>query len=309
MLVLQNKNMQSFLKNSSIILINTLLLFIFIEITVRFATSIRYSDFKYLTYGFKFNNTIYSTIGIPNYRPYTRGYFAFPNNKIFNKLDWSSKPLKINNLGLRGPDINLIKELNTYRIVTMGASSTFGYTVNDDETYAAVLQDILNENFLNNNFEVINAGLPWFSTKDILVLFENLVIKLNPSIVTFYIGFNDASYLLRNELILKKFGKILGNLHLGFKKFSEYSYLGHYFFYRIDRKLSGYFNVFEKPIKLKEFNQIYENIIISFSNNLIKINSICNKNKINCYFISQISSPIPTYKKLNNKIKLKQLKN
>ena len=150
--------------------------------------------------------------------------------------------------------------------------------------------------------------MPWFSTKDILVLFENLIIKLNPSIVTFYIGFNDASYLLTNELILKRFGKILGNLHLGFKKFSEYSYLGHYFFYRIDRKLGYYYNVFTQPIKLKEFNQIYEKIIISFSNNLIKINTICNKNKISCYFISQISSPIPTYKKLNNKIKLKKLK-
>ena len=114
--------MKKVLKDFSIIIITTLFLLIFIEITVRFATSIRHSDFKYLTYGFKFSNTIYSTLGIPNYRPYTSGYFAFPNNKIFNRLDRASKPLKINNLGLRGPDIYLTKEFNTYRIVTMGAS-------------------------------------------------------------------------------------------------------------------------------------------------------------------------------------------
>jgi len=99
----------------------------------------------------------------------------------------------INDDGFRGLDIVEHKAPNTIRIVTLGASSTFGYFNRDNETYPVYLENILNEQGPGKlQFEVINLGIPHLRTAQIYQLFINEAIRLDPDIVTFYEGNNDA---------------------------------------------------------------------------------------------------------------------
>jgi hypothetical protein len=107
--------------------------------------------------------------------------------------------IKMNNKGFRGPDIIEEKEGGVIRIVTLGASSTFGFHDNDQETYPYYLQEILNQNLKEQRhtkikrYEVINLGMPHQLAENIYAIFINEALPLNPDVVTFYEGFNDVS--------------------------------------------------------------------------------------------------------------------
>lgn len=61
-----------------------------------------------------------------------------------------------NSLGLRGYEVNLTKSPGTKRILVLGDSYTYGTFVGDNETYCAVLENLLQQE--NRSVEVINAG-------------------------------------------------------------------------------------------------------------------------------------------------------
>ncbi|MBM4266394.1 MAG: hypothetical protein FJ144_07275 [Deltaproteobacteria bacterium] len=66
--------------------------------------------------------------------------------------------VRINNHGFRGGDFAVAKPPGVIRVVTLGASSTFGYSNRDDETYPHRLEQILNERGGGRRFEVINIA-------------------------------------------------------------------------------------------------------------------------------------------------------
>jgi lysophospholipase L1-like esterase len=104
-------------------------------------------------------------------------------------------PVRINNQGFRGPDYEIAKPLGTMRIVTLGASSTFGYHDRDGETYPHYLQEILAETCGRQGpIEVINLGVPHLRSDEILRLFRAEALPLRPEIVTFYEGINDSAF-------------------------------------------------------------------------------------------------------------------
>ncbi len=124
----------------------------------------------------------------------------------------------INSSGFRGDEFKSAKPQETIRVVTLGASSTFGYFDRDDETYPVYLEAMLNSRYREmQDFEVINLGIPHLQAAEISQLFMNEAIDLDPDVITFYEGNNDADYgpmpssLLtsRFTLVLKKMGKAL----------------------------------------------------------------------------------------------------
>ena len=100
--------------------------------------------------------------------------------------------LQINNNGFRGADYSQEKKPGVLRVVTLGASSTFGYGSRDDETYPIYLEQALNEE-CETEYEVINLGIPHLTSASILSLFEAEALPLDPDVVTFYEGINDSS--------------------------------------------------------------------------------------------------------------------
>ena len=88
-----------------------------------------------------------------------------------------------NNLGLRGPDIGA---KTRPRLLMLGNSCTFGWGVNDDQTFSAQLQRLL-----GNEYEIINGGVPGYSSYQGRLFFEDDLIKLQPDVVFIMFSWND----------------------------------------------------------------------------------------------------------------------
>jgi len=97
---------------------------------------------------------------------------------------FEGRSYRINSLGLRGAEIPRHKTKK--RILLLGNSCTFGWGVSDDETYAGQL-----ERLLHGEYEVINAGVPGYSSEQGKRFFERNLLKLQPDIVAVMFGWND----------------------------------------------------------------------------------------------------------------------
>ena len=110
-------------------------------------------------------------------------------------LFWKLKPnvkvrvIETNSLGLRDKEISQEKN-DEFRIISLGESTTFGTWVNQDQTYSAVLQELLKD-VGGRPFRVINAGIPGYSLLQGYFYLERRGIDLNPDAVMVYFGYND----------------------------------------------------------------------------------------------------------------------
>lgn len=133
------------------------------------------------------------------YDPDAAGYSKyFPGDKKWTdspdrKERW---PVRINDQGFRGADFEIEKKPGTTRILTMGASSTFGYHDRDDETYPVLLERELQRRAgTGRRIEVINFAIPHAMTDNVLAMFLAEGVRLQPDLVTFYEGANDAAVI------------------------------------------------------------------------------------------------------------------
>jgi len=124
----------------------------------------------------------------------------------------------INSLGFRGDEFPLKKEKRTKRILCIGDSSTFGFFLNLDDTYPALLENTLRIGENGSDFQVINAGVMGFSSYQGRRYFETRLRTLQPDIVIFACGFNDStrwfpdSYFKPESALVIEIKEILGNL-------------------------------------------------------------------------------------------------
>jgi GDSL-like Lipase/Acylhydrolase family len=124
----------------------------------------------------------------------------FPNeNKTTKDVDTGERiPVKINSHGFRGREFEVQKAPGVVRVLTMGASSTFGYYDRDDQTYPYYLEQILNSACSSGvRFEVINFAIPHATSANIAAMFLGEGVGLKPDVATFYEGRNDST-LVRN---------------------------------------------------------------------------------------------------------------
>ncbi|MGE0643752.1 MAG: SGNH/GDSL hydrolase family protein [Nitrospira sp.] len=125
------------------------------------------------------------------------GYTKFFPNEVKGDHDPVTNEIfrvSINSRGFRGGEFTEHKQPGVTRIVTLGASSTFGYYDRDQETYPYYLEQILNaDSETTEQFEVINLAIPHLHSEEILALFEAEALPLHPDVVTLYEGVNDAA--------------------------------------------------------------------------------------------------------------------
>jgi lysophospholipase L1-like esterase len=100
------------------------------------------------------------------------------------------KTVVINRLGLRGAEVVLPKAAGERRLVCFGDSITFGYGVNEDETYPFALEQALGE----GSVEVVNAGVTGYTSHQSLGLARRLLPELQPDVATFLVGWNDGNH-------------------------------------------------------------------------------------------------------------------
>ena len=105
-----------------------------------------------------------------------------PNQDCYTKID--HKPVHINSHGTRGPEFQTQRPANSFRILSLGDSRTFGWGLSEAETYSSVLQSLLQKEApAGKRIEVINAGVNAWSYPQILVYFRDTALKYNPDVV------------------------------------------------------------------------------------------------------------------------------
>jgi len=105
-----------------------------------------------------------------------------PNQDCYTKVD--HKPVHINSHGTRGPEFLTQKPANSFRILSLGDSRTFGWGQSEAETYSGVLQSLLQKEApVGKKIEVINAGVNAWSFPQMSVYFRDLTSEYHPDVV------------------------------------------------------------------------------------------------------------------------------
>jgi len=117
-----------------------------------------------------------------------------------DQLFWAMKPnldvvvqktrVRTNSLGLRTPEVEA-KKPGEFRVLSLGESTTLGAGVSNEETYSAVLADLLRDAYPGRPITVINAGVEAYSSFQSLLYLKTRGLALQPDLVLFYHELND----------------------------------------------------------------------------------------------------------------------
>ena len=109
-----------------------------------------------------------------------------------------------NSLGFRGPEIEMPKPKNKYRIVTIGGSTTYTIQVKDwKKDFARQLERELKKKFDTENIEVVNAGMGGWNSWESLINLHLNVLDIDPDLLIIYHGTNDVHARLVNPYYYK----------------------------------------------------------------------------------------------------------
>jgi lysophospholipase L1-like esterase len=98
----------------------------------------------------------------------------------------------VNSRGFRGAEFDLPKPPGTIRLLTLGGSGTWDPRNEDDETWSAQLQRMLNERAGEGvRYEVVNGGVPGYNSAESLMNFVWRGAHVDPDGVLVYQGYND----------------------------------------------------------------------------------------------------------------------
>jgi hypothetical protein len=112
------------------------------------------------------------------YEPHPFLHFTFPSKKL------EDGDLDMGFIGVKLSDIQ--KPVNTIRIACIGNSTSQGYS--------PLLEQFLNQENLQIRFQVLNFGIPWWSSLHSTVNYILNVIDFNPDYVIFHENCNDHHY-------------------------------------------------------------------------------------------------------------------
>ncbi len=99
----------------------------------------------------------------------------------------------VNSLGYRGPEITQPKPPDRYRIVALGGSTTYGgYLDRYELTWTYKLERLLADEYGYSQVEVVNAGVPAYSTFESAVNFMLRAQDLDPDMIIIYHATNDV---------------------------------------------------------------------------------------------------------------------
>ncbi len=97
--------------------------------------------------------------------------------------------MRTNVHGLRGREV---RDDGTIRILALGASTTYGFGVEEEESYPLRLERVLNAGASPPRYQVINAGVPGYTSYQGLMFLRERGLALEPAVVLVDFGSNDA---------------------------------------------------------------------------------------------------------------------
>jgi len=111
-----------------------------------------------------------------------------PSQEISSRF-FEGETISVNSHGLRNREI--APKSDKIRIVALGNSCTFGWGMKENQTYARQLEKLINADVSLPNVEIINAGIPGYSSLQGQRFFISDIINLQPDIIMLMFGWND----------------------------------------------------------------------------------------------------------------------
>lgn len=94
-----------------------------------------------------------------------------------------------NSYGMRDRERSMKKGEGVFRIATLGDSYTFGQGVESEEAYPSVLEKLLNGSGSGYQYEVLNFGVPGYSSRDEALVLRHKAMQWNPDLIIIgYVG-------------------------------------------------------------------------------------------------------------------------
>ncbi|MFH2035821.1 MAG: SGNH/GDSL hydrolase family protein [Candidatus Zixiibacteriota bacterium] len=207
-----------------------------------------------------------------------------PSQSVSSKF-FKNKEYHINDYGLRGDEIK--PDTGQIRIIGLGNSCTFGWGIGYDTTYLQQLSRLLATNAEMPSCEIINAGIPGYSSFQGRRFFFSDLADLNPDIVLMMFGWNDQWAAADNipDDMQKMPPQIIIDIQNSLSRLK---------LYRLIKKII--LSVIEEPLdnKLNRENPVYRVNETEFFENLETIAVHCLKNNI---VPIVLTSPIPSLDK------------
>jgi len=165
-------------------------------------------------------------------KPLVRAFVVNPFNPIERE-----KQVKFlmasNSQGFRTKEFSQEKGEHVYRIIALGDSSTFGWGVEATYTFPQRLEETLNAQGGTLRYEVLNLGIPGYTSLHGVNLFNHFAKSLSPDLLIVSFGANDARWLkypMKEVLALEE--TWVGALR---------RFLRNFYTYKLMRKLIFYF--------------------------------------------------------------------
>ncbi len=128
-------------------------------------------------------------------REFDVGFINRPNAHYQVNNKYRSGRVLINSWGYReARDVSPEKTPNEFRILCLGDSSTFGVGLDQNQTYPARLQMILDKRNNGRIYKVYNGGRSAYSSFNLIRFLEKHGAATKPDIITISVGFADYSY-------------------------------------------------------------------------------------------------------------------
>lgn len=105
-----------------------------------------------------------------------------------------SLTIRLNNHGHRGPDFQVPKPPDVYRVLVLGDSFTLGEGVRLEHTFVHRLQGIVRDR-VAPNIEVLNIGVSAWNTQTEATYLEARALEFEPDLVLLVFVPNDANYV------------------------------------------------------------------------------------------------------------------
>lgn len=185
----------------------------------------------------------------------------------------------LNSHGLREREFNSYK--HGHRVLCLGGSTTFGWGVSTEETFSKVLESKLRECYGKESFEVINAGIPGFTSIQGLKLLENNYELFNPDWIVFSFTYNDQT---KKEQSIVQIYKYLDSTIFKIRRFL--------FLFRIARLTDIISKQFSTPVSVESLTKMSPSVPLeNYKITLIKLIQFCLEKGIHLIFLSEVTHP------------------